>query len=72
MRVVLIFPYWMLVYVLYRGMCVSIYEFFGRALETMGGPIEDGVQPPKLNWRESLLKNMVFLVVAALLWKRFC
>ena len=68
----MILPCWFFVYVMYRGMCVTIYEFFGRALEAMGGLIEDGVEPPKINWRESLLKNLAFLVIAAFLWKQFC
>jgi hypothetical protein len=68
----MILPCWFLVYVMYRGMCVTVYDFCGSALETMGGPIEDRVEPPKINWRELLLKNMIFLVVAALLWKQFC
>jgi hypothetical protein len=68
----MILPYWLFVYVMYRGMCVSVYESFGRALEAMGGPIEDGVESPKLNLKELVLRHMIFLVVAALLWKQFC
>jgi hypothetical protein len=67
----MILPYWLFVYVVFRGLCVTVYEFCGWALEAMGGTIEDGVEPPKINWRELLLKNMIFLVVAALLWKAF-
>jgi hypothetical protein len=67
----MILPCWFFVYVMYRGTCVTIYEFFGWVLETFGGTVEDGVELPKLNWRELVLRHMVFLVVAALLWKQF-
>jgi hypothetical protein len=48
----MILPCWFFVYVMYRGTCVTIYEFFGWVLETFGGTVEDGVELPKLNWRE--------------------
>jgi hypothetical protein len=35
-------PCWLFVYVMFRGMCTTVYEFCGRALEAMRGPIEDG------------------------------
>jgi hypothetical protein len=42
----MILPCWFFVYVMYRGKCVTIYEFFGWVLETFGGTVEDGVELP--------------------------